>query len=146
MTHFTLRAASAALLLVIGGPAFAADPPKPGVPLAPVALRTYRAREVLGTRLSIQNNVPLGTVDDIVFDEAGNLDYLIGATGDNKLITVPFDLEKRTGIVNITPELYKTSPTDTVTTYRHAPADRTAVDKMFGPAPRQLRRLERADP
>jgi hypothetical protein len=153
MTHFTFRATSAALLLTVGGLAVAADPPKPGVPLAPTALRTYRAKEVLGLKLSIQNNVALGTVDDIVFDEAGNLDYLIVATGDNKLITVPwesarFDLQKRTGIVSITPEVYKTIPTYTVTTYPqfYAPAYRTEVYKVYGLTPRQLRRLERGIP
>jgi hypothetical protein len=153
MIHCTLRAAPAALLLLVGGSVFAADPPKPGVPLAPTALRTYRAKEVLGTKLALQNNTALGTVDDIVFDEAGNLDYLVVATGDNRLITVPWeaarlDLAKRTGIVNITPEVYKTIPSYTVTTYPQffTPAYRTEIYKVYGLTPRQLRRLERTLP
>jgi hypothetical protein len=150
---FLLRAASAALVLAIGGPAFADDPPKPGVPLAPVAISTFRAKQVLGTKVALGNNTAIGTVDDIVFDDAGNLDYLIVATGDNKLITVPwdaarFDLEKKTAIVNVTPEIYKTIPTYTVTTYPqfYTPAYRTDIFKVYGLTPRELRRIERRTP
>jgi len=153
MTHFTLRATFTALLLSVGGLGSAADPPKPGVPLAPATLRTYRAKEVLGTKIMIQNNTAIGTVDDIVFDEAGNLDYLIIATGGNKLITVPweaaqFDVEKKTGIVSLTPDAYKTIPTYTVTTYPqfYTPTYRTDIYKVYGLTPRELRRIERRNP
>jgi hypothetical protein len=153
MKYFALRSTSAALLLAVGGLALAADPPKPGVPPAPAAVPTFRAKQVLGTKIMIQNNTAIGTVDDIVFDEAGNLDYLIVATSDSKLITVPwdaakFDLEKKTGVVNITPEAYKTIPTYTVTTYPqfYTPAYRTDIYKVYGLTPRELRRLERRIP
>lgn len=160
MTNFTLRAASAALLMTVGL-AFAANPvpPAPPVappgsePLAPTKLPTFRAKQVLGTKILIQNNTAIGTVDDIVFDQAGNLDYLIVATGDNKLITVPwdaakFDLEKKTGVVNITQEVYKTIPTYTATTYPqfYAPTYHTDVYKVYGLTPRELRRIEHRIP
>jgi sporulation protein YlmC with PRC-barrel domain len=81
----------------------------------------FRAKQVLGTKIMIQNNTAIGTVDDLVFDDAGNLDYLIVENG-GKLVTVPwdaakFDLDKRTAVLSITPDQYKVIPTYTVTTY-----------------------------
>ena len=35
------------------------------------------AKQVLGTKIMIQGDTAIGTVDDIVFDNAGNLEYLI---------------------------------------------------------------------
>jgi sporulation protein YlmC with PRC-barrel domain len=153
MKTFTFGATSAALFLVAGGWAVAADPPKPGVPLTPVAVPTFRAKQVLGTRIALRNGTAIGTVDDIVFDDAGNLDYLIVATEDSKLVTLPweaakFDLEKKTGVVSITPEVYKTIPTYTVTTYPafYTPGYRADIYKVYGLTPRELRRLERRLP
>ena len=147
----TLSLASA-VLLAVAGSAFAVDPPKPLAAAAPAG-NTFRAKQVLGTKIMIANNTAVGTVDDIVFDDAGNLEYLIVATGDNKLISVPFeaakwDLEKKVGTVNITPEVYKTIPTYTVTTYPqfYTPAYRTTTYKFYGLTPRDLRRIERRIP
>ena len=149
MRLFHWRAACVALILTVGGTVFAEDPPKPGVPLAPVPVPTFRAKHVLGAKIMIQNTTAIGTVDDIVFDDAGNLDYLIVATGDNKLITVPweaatFNVEKKTAIVSITPEVYKTIPTYTVATYPvfYTPTYRTDIYKVYGLTPRELRRLD----
>jgi sporulation protein YlmC with PRC-barrel domain len=155
MTNFRLRAASAALFLAVGGLAFAADPPPPpgAAPLTPAPVATYRAKQVLGTKILLRNDTSVGTVDDIVFDDAGNLEHLVVATSDNKLITVPweaakFDLEKKTAVVNITPEVYKTIPTYTVTTYPafYTPAYRTDIYRVYGLTPRELRRIERRLP
>ena len=152
---FSLRTLSAALLVAVCGTAFAADPPKPAPPGAPPATPgvTFRAKQVLGTKILIQNNTAIGTVDDLVFDDAGNLEYMIVATSDNKLITVPFDagkfdLEKKTVTLTITPEVYKTIPTYTVTTYPqfYTPTYRTDIYKVYGLTPRELRRIERRIP
>jgi hypothetical protein len=155
MVKFPLRAASAALLMAVGGLAFA-DSPKPappGAPAAPTNVPTFRAKQVLSSKIMIQNNTAVGTVDDIVFDDAGNLDYLIVATSDNKLITVPweaarFDLQKKTAVVNVTPDVWKTVPTYTTTTYPqfYTPTYRTNIYKTYGLTPRELRRLERRIP
>lgn len=109
----------------------------------------YRAKQVLGTKILIQGDTAIGTVDDLVFDEAGNLEYLIVESG-GKLVTIPFEaakfnLEKRTAAVAITPEQYKLIPTFTVTTYPsfYAPTYRTEVYKYYGLTPRELRRLNR---
>ena len=103
----------------------------------------------LGAKIMIQGNTAIGTVDDIVFDDAGNLEYLIVAH-DYKLVTVPweaakFDLKSQTAVVNITPEVYKTIPTYTTTTYPDffVPTYRTTTYKYYGMTPRELRRIER---
>jgi hypothetical protein len=146
-------------LLLAVGLTFAVDPPRPAAPAAPpgaaptAPANTFRAKQIIGTKITIQNNTAIGTVEDLVFDDAGNMEYLIVSTGDNKLITVPwdaakFDLSKMTATVNITPEVYKTIPTYTVTTYPqfYTPVYRTDIYKVYGLTPRELRRLDRRIP
>ncbi|HEY1187673.1 MAG TPA: PRC-barrel domain-containing protein [Gemmata sp.] len=121
MLKNTLRATAAALLLTVGAPVFAADPPRP-VGAAAAAHHHIRAKQVMGTKILIANNTAIGTVEDLVFDDAGNLEYLIVSTDANKLVSVPWDaakwdLEKKVGTVGITAEQYKTIPTFTPTTY-----------------------------
>ncbi len=107
----------------------------------------YRAKQVLGTKIMIQGDTAIGTVDDLVFDDAGNLEYLIVDSG-GKLVTVPFEaakfnIEKRTAVLALTSEQYKVIPTFTVTTYPsfYAPTYRAEVYKYYGLTPRELRRL-----
>ena len=127
----------------------AAQPPvaQPGAAVpAPAA---FRVKQVLGTKVSIQGNLAIGTVEDIVISDAGDVEYLI-VNNDNKLVTVPwsaatFNFEKQTAVVNLTAAQFKTIPTYTVTTYPAflTPAYRTEVYKAYGLTPGQLRRLER---
>jgi hypothetical protein len=138
----------------------AADPPRvdpppvvAGQPAAQAVVgSTFRVKQILGSKILIQNNTAVGTVDDIVFDTAGNLEYLI-VNNDGKLVTVPWDAAKwdiknQTGTLAIAPDVFKTIPTYTVTTYPDywAPAYRTQVYKYYGLTPRELRRLERRIP
>jgi sporulation protein YlmC with PRC-barrel domain len=136
-------------------PAFAQAPPPGGTPgqVRPaekeVTTPTFRAKEVLGTKVSITGGTEIGTVDDLVFDDAGNLEYMVVNNG-GKLITVPweaakFDLAKKTAVLPITQEVYKTIPTYTTTTYPtfYTPTYRTEVYKVYGLTPRELRKLER---
>jgi hypothetical protein len=109
----------------------------------------FRAKQVLGTKIMIQGNTAVGTVDDLVFDEAGNLDFLIVDNG-GKLVTVPwdaakFDVEKRTAVLSITPDQYRTIPTYTTTTYPnfYTPTYRTEIYRLYNLTPRDLRRIER---
>lgn len=145
----SLRAALAASLLC-AAPLLAADPPRAA---APALGAHFRAKQVLGTKMHIAGNVGIGTVDDLVFDEAGNLEYLIVATDGNRLVSVPWDaarwdLEKRVGTLTLSAEQYKAIPTFTVTTYPnfYTPAYRTETYKFYGLTPRELRRLERRVP
>lgn len=132
------------------------EPPRPAqavpaqpVPAAqPAAVVTYRAKQILGSKIMIGTS-SVGTVDDIIFDNAGNLEYLIVAN-EGKLVTVPwdaakFDLKAQTATLNITPEVYRTIPTYTPTTYPDfwAPTYRTQVYKYYNVTPRELRRIDR---
>lgn len=155
MLKNTLRAASAALLLAAGAAPVLADPPRVAAtaPPAVAAGNHFRAKQVLGTKILIANNTAIGTVEDLVFDDAGNLEYLIVSTDTNKLVSVPWDaakwdLEKKTGTVGLTVEQYKTIPTFTATTYPsfYTPTYRTETYKFYGLTPRELRRLERRIP
>ena len=67
-------------------------------------------KQVLGPKVSIENNVAIGTVDDLVFDDYGRVEYLI-VQNEGKLVTVPweaakFNFEQRTAVVNITPQQF----------------------------------------
>jgi hypothetical protein len=105
---------------------------------------------MLGTKIAIQGGTAIGTVDDLVFDAAGNMEYMVVARDDGKLITVPwdaakFDAKSHTATLPITADVYKTIPTYTNTTYPDyfAPAYRTQAYKWYNLTPRELRRLER---
>ncbi|MBX9583539.1 MAG: PRC-barrel domain-containing protein [Gemmataceae bacterium] len=152
MTSSTLRRSAFAFALglttagLAGAQPPAAQPPAAGTEPAPAAIR---AKQVLGTKVSIQGNISIGTVEDIVFSDAGQVEYLI-VNNDNKLVTVPwsaatFNFEKQTAVVNLTPAQFKVIPTFTVTTYPafFAPTYRADVYKVYGLTPGQLRRLDR---
>ena len=164
MTRSTLRnAAFAFAITAIGSAALLADPPRPAPPAAPPAappgtavdpanpgVQTFRAKQLIGTKIMIQNNTAIGTVDDMVFSDAGDLEYLIVQTADSKLVTVPwvattYANDFKTATVNITPDQFKTIPTYTTTTYPQffTPTYRTDVYKWYNVTPRELRRLER---
>lgn len=108
---------------------------------------TYRTKQLMGTRILIGSNAEVGTVEDMISDGAGNLEYLVVSAGDGKLVTVPwdaatFDPEKKTATVNVTQEVWKTVPTYTTATYPqfYTPAYRTDIYKVYGVTPRELRR------
>ena len=122
--------------------------PAAGQPAA-ATTSTFRAKQVLGSKIMINNNTAVGTVDDMVFDQAGNLEYLIVAN-EGKLVTVPwdaakFDVKNQTATLSITPQVWQTIPTYTQTTYPDfwAPTYRTQVYKYYNLTPRELRRIER---
>jgi hypothetical protein len=107
----------------------------------------YRAKQILGAKVGLQGNTSVGTVDDIVLDESGNVDYLIVLNANKKLVTVPWDatqinVEKRTAIVEIPQERFQQAPTYTVDQYpafsNHA--YRTQVYTYYGLKPGQARR------
>jgi len=116
----------------------------------PAPAAQYRVKQLLGTRVSIDGNVAIGTVDDLVFDDNGQVEYLL-IVNDGKLVTVPweaakFNFEQRTASVNITQEKFKTIPTYTVTQYPAfaTPTYRTQVYQHYGLTAGQQRRLNRA--
>src|SRR5436190_12280183 len=140
--------------LWFAGPTLAqtAPPPKPPPP-PPAAGRVerapatesphaYRAKQVLGAKVSLKGDLSIGTVDDIVFSDAGQIEYLIVAN-EGKLVTVPweaakFNFEKQTATIDITQEKYREIPTYTVRQYPvfFEPDYRTRVHGWYGLRPR----------
>lgn len=137
-------------------------PANTGTEMMPTA---YRAKEILGTRVSLRSATTdatgatttpgvaganqVGTVDDIVFGDDGQIEYLIVAN-EGRLVTVPwqaakFDLKQKTAYLTVTPEQYRTIPTYTVTTYPsfYTPTYRTTTYRYYGLTPGELRRMER---
>ena len=135
------RTATVAALLLTAGVASAAEP---------ATTNHYRAKQVLGTKIVLKGeSASIGTIDDLVFDDAGNLEYLIVDNG-GKLTTVPFeaamfDVEKKVATLVISPDQYKLVPTYTTTTYPsfYTPAYRTETYKFYGVTPRELRVINR---
>lgn len=168
MTSNLMRRSEVAFALVAVAALATAQPPAAQPPAAqPPAVRplpgtaqpapgtaqpvpsAFRVKQLLNTKISIQGNVAIGTVDDIVISDAGEVEYLI-VNNDNKLVTVPwsaatFNFEKQTAVVNLTAAQYRAIPTYTVTTYPQffTPTYRAEVYKTYGLTPGQFRRLER---
>ena len=153
-----------ALVAAAGFGLAVAQTPQPATPapgqVAPVvgtqpgalaaAGQAYRAKQLLGSRISLQGNAAAGTVDDIVFSHEGVIDYLIVTTSGGSMVTVPWDAAKfdfagRTATINLTPEQFRAIPTYTVQTYPnfYTPAYRTETYRFYNLTPGQERRLER---
>ena len=108
-----------------------------------------RAKSILGAKVQLQGDATGGTIEDIVFDEEGVIDYFIVSNG-GKYVTVPweaakFNFEKRTAVINISEEQYRKIPTYTIEKYPefYTPAYRTQVYRFYGLTPGQERRFER---
>jgi hypothetical protein len=148
----SLRFGALAAFLLVPGLASAqvtTAQPTTAQPATRVAGQQFRAKQVLGTKIMIQGNQAAGVVDDLVFDDAGNLEYLI-VDNAGKLTTVPweaakFDLERKTAVLPLTVEQYKVIPTFTTTTYPtfYAPAYRNEIYRFYNLTPRELRRIDR---
>lgn len=106
----------------------------------------YRMKQVLGTKVSLKDGLSIGTVDDVVFSDQGQIEYLI-VNNDGKLVTVPweaakFNFEKQTATVNISQDQYRVIPTYTVREYPvfFEPTYRTRAYGWFGLRPRPWHR------
>jgi sporulation protein YlmC with PRC-barrel domain len=153
MLRTALHTGSALTLLVLSaslGWAQVQTQPAPGTGTG-AGTHALRAKSILGATVSLQGGTSVGTVHDIVFNDDGVVDYLIVAEG-GKLVTVPweaakFNFEKRTAVINITPERFRQIPTYTAERYPdfYTPAYRTQVYQYFGLTPGQERRLERRE-
>jgi sporulation protein YlmC with PRC-barrel domain len=134
-----------ALVAAMFGAALACADEKPGAESP-----HYRAKQILGSKVSLEGNTEVGTVDDIVLDDSGNVDYLIVINSDDKLVTVPWDAtkfnaEKRYAVVRIAPDKFKKVPTYTVEQYPvfSTPTYRTQTYRYYGLTPAAERRLMR---
>ena len=120
---------------------------------APAPARHYRAKQLLGAAVSIEGDASVGTVDDIVLDNQGNVDYLIVGNDEGKLVTVPWDAtqfsaEKRTARVRIAPKRFREIPTYSVQEYPlfSTPNYREQVYQYYGLTVPEVRRQVRKAP
>jgi sporulation protein YlmC with PRC-barrel domain len=109
------------------------------------------AKTILGAQVSVQGGTNVGTVQDIVLNDDGVVEYLIVSEG-GKLVTVPWEAAKfgndrRTININITQEKFRQIPTYTVERYPdfYTPAYRVQVYRYYGLTPGRERRLERRE-
>lgn len=127
------------------------DPTKaPREPEPQARSPVFRAKQILGSKVTIESDMSIGTVDDIVLDDTGVVEYLLVMNKDQKLVTVPweavkFNIEKRLATVHITVQQFQQVPTYTVQQYPvfSAPAYRTQVYEWYGLKPGQERRAVR---
>ena len=120
--------------------------PAPDQPEGP----TIRAKQVLGSEVTLKGDAAGGKVEDFVLDANGQVEFLVVEVAANKLVTVPwqavkFNLDDRVAVVHIAPKQYQAIPTYTPTTYPtfFAPAYRTQVYGYYGLTPGQERRAVR---
>lgn len=162
--HKICGAAALSIVTVAVGAAYssAQDKPKVQVEAQPQAqlqaqpqaqaqpAAQYRAKQVLGSKVSIEGDTSVGTVDDMVFDDNGQVEYLIVAN-QGKLVTVPweaakFNFDKRIATIDIAPAQYNKIPTYTTEQYPAfaTPTYRTQTYQYYGLTPGQARRVNRA--
>jgi PRC-barrel domain len=105
------------------------------------APETFRAKAVLGSKVSIQGDLVIGTVDDIIFTDDGYVDYLVVAN-EGKYVPVPweaakFNFQQRTAVVNITQERFREVPTYTAERLPnfYDPTYRTQIYGYYGVRP-----------
>jgi len=150
------RFAAAALACCVAFSVAVMGQAPPATPLPPQtpadATRTLRAKDVLGSKVNIQGNLAIGTVDDIIFDDGGTIDYLV-VLNDGKYVTVPweaakFDFGNRMAVVEISQERFREIPTYTSEHYPafYAPAYREKVYGYYGVKPRRDIRVEKHEP
>jgi hypothetical protein len=132
-------------------PAVQPAPAQPGTAVQPGGtVAAYRAKDIIGTKVAVQSNTGVGTVDDIVFSAGGDVEYLIVATQDGKLTTVPwaaatFNPAQKTAVLDIPVQRWQSMPTYTSQAYPQffTPAYRTEVYRAYNLTPGELRRVER---
>jgi hypothetical protein len=110
-----------------------------------------RVSSVIGARVTIREDVPIGAIEDVVLSEDGCIDFLVVAY-ESRLILVPFsvarlDFERRTAFIDITREKFRSVPTFTKDRWPSL-TDRRFVSEIhtaFGIEPGHERRFERRE-
>ena len=110
--------------------------------------KPLRAKDVLGAKVSIRGDVSVGTVDDIVFNRDGYIDYLVVAN-EGKYVVVPwqaakFNFEQHAASVNITQTQFQQVPTFTTQTWPTFDAGyQQRIYGYYGLTPGRERRIDR---
>jgi hypothetical protein len=109
--------------------------------------QTHKVKSVIGTTVTIQGGLSIGTVDDIIFDDDGYIDYLV-VLNEGKYVVVPwqaarFNFEQRAATVNITQQQFRQVPSFTVQSWPTLDAAyQQRIYGYYGVTPRE-RRIER---
>jgi hypothetical protein len=121
---------------------------------APRPTSFYRAKQVIGARVSIEGGLAVGTVEDIVFADDGVIEYMVVAN-EGKLVSVPwaaakFNFEQRSAVVGISQERFQQVPTFTTDNWPRFgdPQYRASTNRYYNVpvrayTPKQERRMER---
>jgi len=120
----------------------------------------HRAKQILGTKVTIEGGLAIGTVEDIVFADDGMVEYVV-VQNEQKLVSVPwaaakFNFEQRTAVVGISQERFQQIPTFTENQWPRFqdPQYRTQTYSFYnvpvpgpraGMTPGQERRIDRAE-
>jgi hypothetical protein len=110
--------------------------------------QTHKAKSVIGSAVTIQGGVSIGTVDDIIFDDDGYIEYLV-ALNEGKYVVVPwqaarFNFEQRAATVNISQQQFQQVPSFTVQSWpTFDAAYRQRIYGYYGVTPGRERRIER---
>jgi len=110
--------------------------------------QTHKVKAVIGSKVTIQGGLAIGTVDDIIFDDDGYIDYLV-VLNEGKYAVVPwqaakFNFEQRAASVNITQQQYQQVPTFTMQTWpTFDSAYQARIYGYYGLTPGRERRVER---
>ena len=107
---------------------------------------SYRAKELIGANVNLDGGTSAGTIEDIVIDDNGNVEFLIVSTAERQLVAIPwaasrYDARQRVVFVTLAPERFRQLPTFVAGRYPifTAPAYRTQVYGFFGLQPGQRR-------
>jgi hypothetical protein len=111
--------------------------------------KTFRAKTVIGAQVQLKGSSSVGTVEDIIFDDEGVIDYFV-VSEKGKLVTVPWEaaqlnVEKRTAVINITEQEFRKIPTYTTEKYPefYVPTYQAEIYSYYNLKPGQVRRLDR---
>lgn len=119
----------------------------------PARNHALHVKQILGATINLQGGAGIGTVQDVILNDDGVVDYLIASdTSTGKLVTIPweavkFNYQQRTAVINITQEQFRQIPMYTVERFPdfYAPAYRTQIYRHFNLVPGRERRLERRE-
>jgi hypothetical protein len=122
-------------------------------PRQPIAAHAgaRRMSEIMGARVTIQNNVAIGKVEDLVINDNGCIDYMV-VLNEDKYVLVPWasadvNFERRMVAVEIAREKFREVPTFTRDRWPDL-SDRTYVEKLntyYGVRPGRERRIEKRE-
>ena len=110
-----------------------------------------RASSIIGARVSIQGDVAIGKVEDLVLNQNGTVEYLV-VLNEDKYVLVPWgaaklDAGQRTVVVEIRQERFREVPTFTRESWPNF-SDTQYIERIhtyYGVKPGRERRIERKD-